>query len=225
MNIKHLTVCIFLCLSSLTWGQETTKDVGTFNELKVFDLIDVNLRKSTENKVVVTGENATAVKFINDDGTLKIRMELNERFDGALTKVEVFYTEVSILDANEGAYITASEAITQNNIELRVQEGGHIEIPVAVEDLIAKSVSGGIISTTGTAKNQDITINTGGQYLGKELQNTNATVSVTAGGLAELKTSENANVKVTAGGKVYLYGKPETLRKKKFAGGKIKVVE
>lgn len=224
--MKHIGLFLFLCVSFLSWGQEaTTKEVGTFNELKVFDLIEVQLIQSTENKVVVTGDNSDSVKFINDDGTLKIRMNLDERFDGALTKVEVFYNQISILDANEGAFISSSEVITQNNIELRAQEGGHIEVPLVVESLLVKSVSGGVISPTGTAKNQDISINTGGQYLGKELQNDIAEVSVTAGGLAEIKTSEEATVKVTAGGKVFLYGKPAKLHKKKFAGGKIKVVE
>lgn len=223
--MKQICLFLFLCVTTLHWAQEETKDIGAFNELKVFDLIDVQLIQSSENKVVVTGENIEAVKFINDDGTLKIRMKLDERFDGALTKVEVFYEQVSILDANEGAFIISEEVMTQNTIELRAQEGGKIEVPLEVTSLFVKSVSGSVISPTGTAKNQDITINTGGQYLGKELQNEVGKVSVTAGGLAEINTSEEANVKVTAGGKVYLYGRPVKLKKKKFAGGKIEVVE
>ena len=52
----------FLCLSFIGFSQRIVdKAVGDFNEVKVYDLIEVNLIKSNENKVLVKGDKAVQI--------------------------------------------------------------------------------------------------------------------------------------------------------------------
>ena len=201
------------------------KNIGDFDELKVFDLIEVNLIPSEENKVVIKGENTESVKIINDNGKLKIRMQLDERFNGEETFVEVHYTEIDIIDANEGAIIVANEAITQNKIELRSQEGAKIRVGLKVNYVEMKAVTGGIIEASGLAKSQDITIRTGGIIEAMDLQTQDTNLKLFAAGEAEINASEKATIKVTAGGDVTVYGNPKEVKKKSFAGGTIRIVD
>lgn len=215
-----------LLISMVSWSQKTIgKEVGDFSEIKVYDLIAIKLIKADQNKVSIKGENVDAVKVINDDGVLKIRMETGERFNGAETFVDLYYTSVKILDANEGAMIHSNEAITENTIELRTQEGGQIDVSLKSDKINVKCVSGGEISLSGSSSYQDITINSGGKFMGKDLRTKETVVSVTAGGVAEINASDLADVNVTAGGNVYVYGNPKDLQKKKFAGGKIRKMD
>lgn len=216
---------LFLFVTTATvFAQDRSQDVGDFDEVKVYDLIEVTLIKSSENKVVVSGKNTEDVKIINDNGVLKIRMELEERFDGNYTNVDIHYSSITIIDANEGAEISSKETISQNSLILRTQEGGIIDLNVAVENLDVKSVSGGSVRLSGTATNQKIKINTGGGFLGQEFRTKTTEVTITAAGTANVNASDKVTAKVTAGGSIYIYGNPKEVKDKKFAGGKIEVM-
>ena len=214
-----------VCLSTLGFSQNVEKEVGTFSELKVFDLIAVKLIPSDVNKVLITGKNTEEVKIINDNGALKIRMELNKRFDGAATFIEIHFSGVSIIDANEGASISSTAAIKNASLELKTQEGGKIDIVSETDVLNIKAVSGGIVNVKGKTNSQDVTINSGGIYEAEGLKSVVTTVTVTAGGSAVVFATDEVDAKVTAGGTVTIHGNPKDVKKKKFAGGNIKVID
>lgn len=221
--MKKILITLSILVSTLGFAQrEISKDIGEFSMIKVFDLIEVNMIPSTENRVVIKGLDTELVKVINDNGKLKIRMELEQRFNGDATFVEVYYTSVEVIDANEGAFITVNETLNQDQIELRSQEGGHIKVGLEVNSLEVRAVTGGIVETSGTAQNQDVTINTGGIYEARELVTKSTKVTIAAGGEAEVNAQEKAELKVTAGGDIYVYGDPIEFKKKTFAGGRIK---
>ncbi len=222
--MKNLINILMLCISVVSFAQQTT-DVGDFSELKVYDLITVKLIPSTENKMVVEGNNTDYVKTINDNGVLKIRMAIEERFDGNATTVTLHYKNIAIIDANEGSKIYSESEINAASLELKTQEGGKINLAVTTENLSIKSVSGGVINVSGKTKNQDININSGGVYEAKNLISQATYVNVTAGGSATVYSSEKIDAKVTAGGNITVYGNPKEVTKKRLAGGKIKIVK
>jgi hypothetical protein len=224
--MKYITTILILLVSIASYAQRMVeKEVGNFNEIKVFDLIEVNLINSTENKVIVKGRNTESVKIINDNGILKLRMQLEERFDGNQTFVEVYYTDIDIIDANEGSEIVSAETIERNKIELRAQEGGRIKVGLQVNFAEIKSVTGGIIEASGLAKSQEVTLNTGGIFEGSSLKTQDTKVRITAAGEAEVYAAQKVDIKVTAGGDVKVYGNPKEINKKKFAGGRIVFVD
>lgn len=223
--MKNLASILVVLISLSTFAQrELVKEVGDISVVKVFDLIEVNLIKSSENKVVIKGENVDDVKIINDQGKLKIRMLLEKRFNGNNTFVEVHYKSLDIIDANEGSIIVSNELIKQNMIELRAQEGGKILVGLDVNFAKMKAVTGGIIEASGLSKSQEIVLNTGGIFEGRELNTENTKIKITAAGQAEINASNKVEASVTAGGEVYIYGDPSTVNKKTFAGGSIKVM-
>ena len=70
MIMKNVLVIGFLCLSFIGFSQRIVdKAVGDFNEVKVYDLIEVNLIKSNENKVLVKGDNVDDIQIVNKNGT------------------------------------------------------------------------------------------------------------------------------------------------------------
>ena len=223
--MKNFIIILLFLVTFSTFAQRTiTKDVGDFSELKTYDLIEVNLIQSSENKVIIKGEHTSSVKIINENGKLKIRMEIDERFNGEDTFVEVYFTNISVIDANEGSIIEANNLIEQNIIELRSQEGAKIKVGLKVNTVTIKAISGGIVETSGTAKNQDITINSGGIVEGRDLKTEDSIIRITAAGEAEIYVTNNVDAKVTAGGDIVIYGNPKNIKQKKIAGGDINFV-
>jgi hypothetical protein len=174
---------------------------------------------------LIKGKNVDDINLVNKNGVLKIRMELDKKFHGEDTFVEVYYTDLSLIDGNEGAKITSNEMIEQNTIELKAQEGAQIKVGLDVDHLTVRAVTGGIVDASGMAKNQEIVLNTGGVYEGRELRTETATVKITAAGEAEVYATKKVDIKIKAGGDVDVYGNPEQVNKNTFAGGRVRVME
>ncbi|MEN1784119.1 MAG: head GIN domain-containing protein [Bacteroidota bacterium] len=224
--MKTIPVLLFLMAGLCASGQRIIDtDVGAFHKIKVFDLIEVNLIQSDENRILIKGRNVDDIKWINKDGVLKLRMQLDKKFTGADTLIEVHYTDIEVIDANEGAHITCNETVKQNKIELRSQEGGRITIGMDVVVLDARAVTGGIVEASGLAENQSIVLNTGGIFEGSELRTAVSEVKISAGGEAEVFASDRVDINVKAGGDVTVYGQPQKVNKSTFAGGRIYIMD
>ena len=219
--MKNVIIVIVTLFSSVLYAQ-TEKNLGDFREIKVFDRIEVELVKSDENKVVISGKNTEDVVFVIKNGLLKIRMTIDKSFNGAETEVKVYYKNIDIIDANEGTFIGSNDVFDQFEIDLRAQEGGSIRIQVKdMTFLNVKAISGGVVQASGNSKNQNIDINTGGQYKGKELHTEKTDVIIRAAGEAHVHATKEVTAKVRAGGSVYIYGNPEKVDENTVFGGKI----
>lgn len=224
--MKHLILLVAILITNATNAQNPTeKNIGDFKELKVYDLIEVELVKSNENKAIISGSNTQDVLLINKNGILKIRMNIGKTFDGTNTKVKLYYKSLDIIDANEGARINSKDEIKQFEIDLKAQEGGTINVNVNVNYVIVKAVTGGVIEVSGTTKKETITILTGGSFKGEKLKSEHVDVSINAAGEASVNASKVVDVKIRAGGDVFIYGNPETINESKVLGGRIKRME
>ena len=217
-----LIVLSILITGVITAQKPIKKTVGEFSELKVYDLINVELVKSNENKVEISGENASEVVIINKDGTLKIRLNLEESFDGNKTNVKLFYTAFDIIDVNEGAYVSSQEQISQFEVELKAQEGGLIKLDLDTKETEIKAITGGVVELTGKTDNQNVTIGTGGILKAETLESVKAKVAIRAGGEAYMNATELLDIKIRAGGDVFIYGNPKEVKENTALGGRIK---
>lgn len=221
-TIKHITLFSLLLFYTVMYGQEEkrTQELSSFTELKAFDGISINLIKADEDKAIISGANANKVAIVNNKGVLKIRMKIDKVFSGFRTFINLYHTqELLIIDVNEDALISSEDVFTQDVLELKAQEGGEINLNCQTEQLLIKSVTGGDIITTGFSKNQDVKINTGGSYNGKDFKTEFTTIAVSAGGSAEIYATKYVKANVKAGGNIKVYGNPEKMDEKKVFGG------
>lgn len=221
--MKKIIFILLVTLSFIGNSQDTIeKTVGEFSTVKVFDLIEVKMMKSDVNKVIISGKNKNDVEVINKNGKLKIRMNLQEIYDGNDTVVLLYYTTVDVIDANEGAKVVVQNPMEQFEIDLKAQEGA--EITAEIETIYAnfRAVTGGALYVSGSSKNQDISIYTGGSFNGENLITKQTEISINAGGEAYINAKESVNVRIKAGGNVYIYGDPKQVEESRVLGGRIK---
>ncbi|MEM7380192.1 MAG: head GIN domain-containing protein [Bacteroidota bacterium] len=224
-NYKSFFWLFFLLTNlSLVQGQDgkITRELERFTQVKAFDGLSVNLIKSDANRAVISGANTDKVAVVNNNGVLKIRMQIDKIFSGYRTFVDLYYTEkIVVIDVNEDARISSKETLKQNVLELKAQEGGEVVVNAEVEQLLIKSVTGGVIRAEGFSDNQDVLINTGGMYEGKNFKTKFTTVNVNAGSTAEIFASDYVKATVKAGGEVQVWGDPSKMDEKTVFGGKI----
>ena len=223
---KVLFVIAFLASNLIVSQTTISKNIGDFSELKVYNGIELELIKSEEQKLVITGEKAEKVKVKNSNGRLKISLKFPDLSADGKVNIKLYYkNEIKTIDGNEGATITGDE-INQTQLEIKAQERAFIDLTIQTKHLRVKSSSGGIIKLSGNSKNQDIDLDLYGVYHGYGLKVTdNSSLRVGSGAKAEINAGETLNAKVTFGGSIFYKGDPEVIKDKKVAGGIIRNVD
>jgi hypothetical protein len=218
--MKKLVIIAFVFLSQLTNAQ-VTRNLGDFDEVKVFDKINVKLILSSENKVVITGDRANEVETVNKNGELKIRMPFPQLLSGNNIIVKLYFKNIESISASEGSSVTSEADFKQTMLDLNAKSGALINIEIDVEKVNVKASAGGIINISGKAINQDAAITSGGILKATDLHTTQTSISVAAGGKAEINAITLVDAKVKAGGSIFIYGKPKQINKEVFIGGTI----
>jgi hypothetical protein len=223
--MKQFIFSLVVAFSLISFSQNVEKNLGEFSQLKTFDGLSVELVKSDNNKVVISGVHKDDVEIVNKHGLLKIRFNIPKASTLYETKIVLFYKELNLIDANEGSFVFSNEIIKELDLEIKAQEGAIIRLEVDAKRVNSRVVSGSIITLSGKANNQDVIVNSGGIYKAQECITEQTKVSVSAGGSAKIYATEIAKAKVKAGGVIKIYGHPKLADTKKMLGGSITVVE
>jgi hypothetical protein len=225
--MKKIIVAFVLLVSTIGFSQEKIeRELGSFDEIKVFNALNVTLKKASKASIEITGEKAGEVVIKNVNGRLKLSMRFPETFNSQDAEIKIFYVDdISVIDVNEGAYVGSENTLKQSHIELKVQEGAIVDLDLDVKYLDSKSITGGTIIVSGKAESQTVEATTGGTYKAYDLESKQSTIVASSGALARVTVSELLDAKVKFGGTIYYKGNPKEVKSKKIIGGSIKSKE
>lgn len=218
--MKKVMLILLACVVQTTFAQ-VTKDLGEFSAIKIYDRLTVSLILSSENKIIITGNREGEVEVVNNNGELKLRMPFPKLLSGEDISVKLYFKNIESIAVSEGSQVSSEAKFKQTIMDLNAREGAEIKIDLDVEKVNVKAVTGGIIELSGQASNQDVTLMTGGILKSKELETSQTTISVSAGGNAEIYATTLVDAKVRAGGSIYIYGSPKQINRETLFGGTI----
>lgn len=217
-----MIVLAAIMLFQFVSAQDITKNLGDFTTVKAFDQIDVLLVKATENKIVIKGAGKENVEVVTKNNELKIRMTTTKLLKGDNVSVTLYYKgTIDQVEASEGSRIASQDTFKATAFVLNAKEGAEIKLILDVKKVSSKASSGGILNISGKADNHDLVITSGGIFKGRQLETEQTSVSINAGGEADVHATEFVDAKTRAGGDINIYGNPPQINKKSFAGGTI----
>lgn len=221
--MKQFIIATVLLISQLFFAQEITKDLGRFNEVKIYDRISAELIPSDKNYIEISGKRSSEVEVIQKNDELKVRMPITKLLKGEDISVRIYYSQtLEDIEAYEGSLVTSDHVIKASDLEITAKEGSQINLEIEVEELDVKVVTGGEIMLRGTvAGEMEADIKTGGVLDAKKLKTKRTEVSINAGGEAEVFATDFVKARTKAGGTIYIYGKPAKIDQQTFAGGTI----
>lgn len=221
--MKNLILTLSIIASNLFFAQDRTQKLTPFNEISIYDKISAELIPSNENKIEIFGTRSKDVEIIQKNDELKVRMPLTKLLKGEDIKVKIYYTGMlEEVQAFEGSFVTSSKTIKADDLELTAKEGSEIKLEIDVVELDVKSVTGAIITLSGTvAGEMEAEIRTGGILNAKNLNTRRTEVSISAGGEADVRATDFVKARTKAGGTINIYGKPAKIDQQTFAGGSI----
>lgn len=218
--MKKVLILAFVIATQITLAQ-VKKTLGEFNTLSVFDKLNVELIASSENKISISGSRANEVETVNKNGELKLRMPFPKLLSGDDISIKLYFKSIDGITASEGSFVSCKTVLKGTILDFSTREGAEINIDVNAKKVNVKVVTGGIIDVSGEAVNQDATLMSGGILKAKALHTSQTTISVAAGGKAEIYATTLVDAKVKAGGSIFIYGKPEQINKETLLGGTI----
>ena len=118
--MKKLFFIIVLMISNIVISQTTiSKTIGDFQTIKIYNGINIELIKSDEQKLVISGEKAEKVKVKNNNGTLKISLRFPDLSADGKVDIKLYYNKnIDVIDGNEGSTITGKD-IDQLQLEVK----------------------------------------------------------------------------------------------------------
>lgn len=237
--MKSIFILLSLIFGHIIFAQTTVKDsvsvqenkqiersktimMSPFSGIKVFSGIQVKLIPSTENKLILSGENFETVVTTLKKDVLRIKHSLDQIFNPKNTYIEIYFTQpLDLIHTYQGSIVETKAVLKTTSIELKAHEGSSIEVNLECEKIKSSVNSGATLNIEGSTVNHELKILGGGICESETLLTKQTTVKVTAGGVAYIHASDLLEATVNVGGTVRIHGRPTKLIKTKRIGGTI----
>jgi len=219
-----MRIVFLICLLSFfpINAQDISRNLGDFEKVKVVSGLDINIEKSDENRIIISGDLKENVSVKNKDGRLRISMNVSGILKDHNVSIHLLVkNDLKLIDLGEGSEAKIIGKLEQDFLEVRTQEGAEFDGILYCTHLDFRSVTGGIIAVNGQVDQMDVNVGTGGVFKGLDLDAKSAHAEASTGGVIEVSAIEVLDAEVKVGGTIFYKGLPRVLNTKKVLGGSI----
>jgi hypothetical protein len=217
--MKQIVIIFLLGTVTFLGQSKIDRDLGDFSKVAVYDGINLELVKSEENKVEITGKNTNFVVVKNKNGDLKIRLNLERRFSGDKTKVSLFYKTLYNIISHEGSNVFSKDTIKQADLSVKANTGSTLNFIVALNTLNTTTATGSTVNLSGNAEYHDCSTSTGAEIDAEKLVTTETYATSTTGGLIEVSATKELEANSKLGGIINVHYKTDKIVESISLGG------
>ena len=222
--MKHIVIFFLFGTFTILGQSKIDRNLGDFSKVAVYDGINLELIKSDENKVEITGKNTNFVVVKNKNGDLKIRLNLERRFSGDKTKVSLFYKTLYNIISHEGSNVFSKDTIKQADLNVKANTGSTLNFIVALNTLNTTSATGSTVNLSGNAEYHDCSTSTGAEIDAEKLTTTETYATSTTGGLIEVSATKELEANSKLGGIINVYEKTDKIVESISLGGVVNYI-
>ena len=220
---KILYIILFITIPLFS-QVKIDRDLGEFSKVAVYDGINLELIKSEENKVEITGNNTKFVVVKNKNGDLKIRLNLEKRFSGDRTKVTLFYKTLYSVISHEGSNVFSKDTLKQADLNVKANSGSTQNFLINLNTLNTTAATGANINLSGKAEYHDTTASTGGEINAEKLTTTETYASSTTGGVLNVSATKELEANSKFGGIINVHEKTDKITESISVGGVVNYI-
>ena len=214
------TIYILLLFTIPTLSQiKIDRDLGEFSKVAVYDGINLELVKSQENKVEITGKNTSFVVVKNKNGDLKIRLNLERRFSGDRTKVTLYYKTLYNIISHEGSNVFSKDTIKQADLNIKANTGSTQNMLINLNTFNTTAATGANINVSGRAEYHDSSVSTGAEINAEKLITTETYASATTGGVLNVSAIKELEANSKLGGIINVHEQTDKITETISVGG------
>ena len=217
--MKHIIYILLLFTIPVISQVKIDRDLGDFSKVAGYDGINLELVKSDENKVEITGKNTSFVVVKNKNGDLKIRLNLERRFSGDRTKVTLYYKSLYNIISHEGSNIFSKDTLKQADLNIKANSGSTQNFLVNLNTLNTVAATGANINISGKVEYHDSTVSTGAEINAEKLRTTETYATSTTGGVLNVSANKELEANSKLGGIINVHEKTDKITESISVGG------
>lgn len=214
--MKALIALAALAVFNIASAQKTI-ELKDFKSVSVGADTKVTLVKSTQNKLVVKGDEYTDLDIENEGGTLSINGE-------GLDLTLYYKNDLESIAAASDAQVFGKDEINSKELSLAAASDAKIELRVNVKKLHTAAASDAKVTLTGKATDHDATISSDADLKGQDLLTENTSIVLSSDGSASITVKGTVNATVSSDGSLKVYGNPKKVNEVTAADGEISII-
>ena len=217
--MKHIIYILLFFTIPVISQVKIDRNLGDFSKVAVYDGINLELVKSDENKVEITGKNTSFVVVKNKNGDLKIRLNLERRFSGDRTKVKLFYKTIYNIISHEGSNVFSKDTIKQADLNIKANTGSTQNMLINLNTFNTTAATGANINVSGRAEYHDSSVSTGAEINAEKLITTETYASATTGGVLNVSAIKELEANSKLGGIINVHEQTDKITETISVGG------
>jgi hypothetical protein len=222
-SLKFLTAVIaILSISACTNGQfrktvygnnkvvTKERNAENFTGVRVSSGINVYLKQGNNVTISVEADENLHEYILTEvrDGILHVYTEVNIR-QAERKRVYVTMKEVNSVRTSSAGDVIGETPIKCDKLELSASSAGNIKLEVNAKEIEADISSSGDITLTGEAEILNADLSSAGDLNAYDLKVSEADISVSSAGNAEINVSEKLTARASSAGDINYQGSPK----------------
>lgn len=227
--MRLLLMGLMICFMASPSAYSQTRDLNSFNKIRVSGGIKVTLIKSSDSKAdidIKRGDYDDLITQVKGDVlTIKFKSKmLNWGNNNGKADIDLYYSTLESIDASAGCTIRGKDRIITDDMDIDVSSGSSVSVEVETRDLTVDVSSGATCSLSGSTNDQEVDVSSGASYRGREMSSKYTNVDVSSGSSATVWATEMLVADASSGASVRYKGNPKKkdLDSGKWSGGSIK---
>jgi hypothetical protein len=186
------------------------RDAGNFSGLRVSSGIDVYLKQTGDESIVVEADENLHEYILTEirDGILNVYTEANIR-EAEMKRVYVTMKDINSLKTTSAGDIIGETPVKTEKLELSASSAGDIKLEVYAKVIEANISSSGDVTLTGEVDILDASLSSAGDLNAFGLDVREAEVSASSAGDADISVSERLRARASSAGDINYRGNPK----------------
>jgi len=209
-----ITACVDGQIRRTVYGNnhvvKKERDAGNFSGLRVSSGIDVYLKQTDDESIVVEADENLHEYIQTEirDGILSVYTEANIR-EAEMKRVYVTMRDINSLKTTSAGDIIGETPVKTEKLELSASSAGDIKLEVYAKEIEANISSSGDVTLTGEVDILDATLSSAGDLNAFGLEVREAEVSASSAGDADISVSERLRARASSAGDINYRGNPK----------------
>jgi|GEM_PF-2535187 len=220
--MKTLFTLAIAAVGQFAWAQETIA-LKEFKTIAVSGQIELVLKKSTENKIVIDEGSSGDLDLSSEGGALAITVK--DPSKGGVEATVYYSGTLENIAASGIVELYSKNVIITPTLPVSASGAVEIDLKVDADEVVVAAATGAEIRIVGTAKNHQAAVASGAEFDASNLISHNAVVTVGSGGEAMVFASDSMIATVSSGGELAVYGNPKQLQEVKATGAEINIMK
>ena len=228
--MKSITTLFVFVSSFLVYSNvETseTREVGSFDEIKISGNFEVELYNGKEGKLELTGSADQLEKIITEveNNRLKIRFKKG-RYLKKWWKLSKVYVKIPVEEINSCGFsgsgvLKSRDVLHSDQLNLNVSGSAKAYYQIQTNKLNSSVSGSGMIQFTGKAKQSALNVSGSASINAKELNTEKTQAKVSGSGRITILSSEELDASISGSGRIRYSGNPKRISSKVSGSGQI----